>query len=135
MCRFCLNSECAFANPPGVTKCAQCGWEKPKHQAKPIQIHSDELRAVYAGENTPDDAQDTELRRLCAVAEHSGYAYGWVSKQFQRLFGTPPDPLKVPVSTKKREYERLSEYGAKQGFKPGFAFARYKGVFGETPRF
>ena len=133
--RFWLCMQCAFGNPPGTRECKQCGWTKPAPEVREITIYSDELREVYAGENTPDDAQLSELHRLCDTAKREGYAYGWVKKQFHALFKHPPNPRQVPVSVKKTEYDRLQAYAASHDYKPGFAYARYKGVFGESPQF
>jgi hypothetical protein len=100
---------------------------------KPPRIFSLELREVWAGENTADDAKGREYLRLRSTARARGFGLTWVVKEYRALFGAPPALVDVTPAEKNAELLQLQAFGAKRGFKPGFAAVRFKELFGHWP--
>jgi DNA repair protein RadD len=70
--------------------CPECGFVFPKQARSGPRIFDMELRAVYAGEATPLDAQRREFDRLVKLAEDNGWSFWTVCKRFKHLFGRNP---------------------------------------------
>lgn len=70
--------------------CPECDFIFPKQARKQPKIFDMELRAVYAGEATPLDAQRREFDRLVQLSESQGWSFWVVCKRFQHLFGRYP---------------------------------------------
>jgi hypothetical protein len=98
-----------------------------------IKIHSDELREVYAGRDTPALAKHFELRRLMDLASWRGWDFGWVVKQYKKLFSEPVPVWRVPLEERKAWYGQMLEKAAANGWKKTYALARYKTAFGCWP--
>ena len=102
---------------------------------KEIKIYSLALRAVYAGEETPEPAREAEWVRLAGVAAQRGWGLSWAAKEYRQLFGVKPPYLRdVPVAARRGEYRKLLAWARSRGHKDGAAGHRYKSLFGEWPR-
>lgn len=128
--RNCLQCGACFESTIGA--CPRCGWIAPVRVQRPPRIYSLELERVFSGADTPQDAKAAELDRLCKLAVERGYRATWVAKQYQLLFGSKPAMSACSEALKFLEFEALKKESS--GFKRGYAFARYKSMFGSYPR-
>lgn len=130
--------NCLFcgATIPSVQRiCPECGNEHIPAEVKPPKIYSLELREVYAGADTPVDAQMRELQRLVGVAEGKDLSLYWVVKEFKNLFKREPtDELqRLPLEKKKEWFERMKNSGLKRGKTINQVRGLYRAVFGRWP--
>lgn len=124
---------CGATYESGPDACPQCGFVAPSKDWKPVRIYSAALREAYKGAATHDDVKVSEYRRLRALARAKGWSVGWVVREYQRLFGLPPDLADVSHSERRHEYVRMREFGHSRGWKPGYAAARFHAMFGSWP--
>lgn len=113
--------------------CPECDFVFPKSQAQEIKIYSYELREVYAGNATNPDAKRKEFARLLQFSADRSWSVEWCVKQYRQLFQEQPDMSAVTVERRWREWVTLQRVARTRGFKRGFAFARFKALFGESP--
>jgi hypothetical protein len=92
-----------------------------------------ELKAVFAGADTPSDAKGREYRRLRELARARGWNLYFVQKEYKKLFGVLPLISDATADEKRAELERLRALVVAKGFKPGFATVRFKELFGHWP--
>lgn len=124
---------CGASYETGPLACPECGFQKPAEDWQPMRIYNAELREVYLGAATSDDAKLREYVRLRAVASAKGWSLDWVAREYRRLFGCAPSFYDVTIEERRAYLARMREHAAERGFKPGFAAARYKNLFGEWP--
>jgi hypothetical protein len=125
--------SCGYPFGYGVPVCPRCSWKVPVLAPPPIKIWDIELRRVFDGKNTPNDAKVRELERLVDVCARKGFALGFAVTEYRKLFGEAPDLRGQPEALKRSEYQRLVAIGRKNNYAPGFAAARYKALFSCWP--
>jgi superfamily II DNA or RNA helicase len=116
----------------GVARCPECGYESVAKRTMP-RIYDVALREVWAGSDTAAQAKVAELLRLRRVAWERDYSVSWVVKRYREVFSEKPVMALFSAEERKREYRRLVALGLKLGYRRGFAYARYKSVFGTNP--
>lgn len=127
-------AQCGACIPSSQRTCPECGLTAETRAPKPPRIYDLELREVYAGADTPDDAKERELTRLRELAWGRGYSLSWVVREYRQLFGEAPQLGSVTTPEEQRaEYERLRRTQLEKGFKPGFVAVRWKEMFGRWP--
>jgi hypothetical protein len=114
--------------------CPECGFVFPVESRQLPRIYDLELRAVFAGADTPSDAKGREYRRLREFARQKGWSVGWVVREYRKLFSELPAMSDVTDDERRDEYRRLVSFAAEKNYKPGFALVRYKDLFGAWPR-
>lgn len=128
--------QCAATILAAYEVCPECGWQfgggGGAELAMP-KIWNLELKAVFAGADTPSDAKGREYRRLRELARARGWNLYFVQKEYKKLFGEAPLITDATIEEKLAEYERLRVFAASKGFKPGFAKVRFKELFGHWP--
>lgn len=125
--------HCGASYETGPLACPECGFQKPTEDYKPLLIYNAELREVYLGAATADDAKHREYARLRSVQRAKSWSLDWVAREYRRLFGCAPDFGDVPAEERREYFAQMREHAAERGFKPGFAAARYRNLFGEWP--
>jgi hypothetical protein len=125
--------KCGATNEAWRNACPDCGFVPPKPIAPELKIYSQELREVFAGVATAQDAKRRELDRLLGVAEERGWSGYAVQKQYAKLFGEMPTLEIASVEFKNEQLERLRMVGIDKGYKAGWAGMQYKRMFGEWP--
>lgn len=120
---------CGHVYPLYLAVCPHCGYA-PEPTKPKLRIYDRELALVFAGTNTPDAAKDREWTRLVQLTERRGWGIGWAAQEYVKLFGHPP-PL--PPEAQRSIYSAFRSHGTQRGFKPGFAAARFKQIFGKWP--
>lgn len=124
---------CGASYETGPVACPACGFQKPAEDWQPLRIYNAELREVYLGAATTDEAKLREYHRLRSVARNKGWSLDWVAREYRRLFGGAPSFHDVTNTERQAYFQRMREHAADKGFKPGFAAARYKALFGAWP--
>lgn len=124
---------CGASYESGPTACPECGFVLPHKDWKPPRVMNVELRAVYRGAATPDDAKRREYERLRAEQRATGRSVESVVVRFRDLFGEAPNLDDVTIAERRDEYRRLAKIGAQKGYNGNFAGARYKSIFGTWP--
>lgn len=124
---------CGASYESGPTACPECGFVLPHKDWKPPRVMNVELRAVYRGAATPDDAKRREYERLRAEQRAKGHSVESVVVRFRDLFGEAPNLDDVTHEERRQEYQRLAALGASKGYKSGFAGSRYQSIFGHWP--
>lgn len=127
--RVCL--ECGYTYEGGGA-CPSCGFQSLNPTAPP-RIYSIELREVFAGAGTPISAKVSELRRLRTLAGERGWSLGWVAREYRKLFGEPPAGFLFSQEEKRREWDNLVGHASANGYQPGWAYHRFKSIFGCSP--
>ncbi len=125
--------ECGATVLAAQRRCPECGFEPPAEPRAQPRIYDLELRAVYAGSETPAQAKERELGRLRDIARERGWSVGWVAREYKKLFGAAPELVNATSDEKRTEYERLSGIAKEHGYKSGFVSARFKELFGHWP--
>lgn len=128
--RYC--PECG-ATYEGGPDCPECGCVRESPAKPPPAIYDLDLREVWAGAATPDDAKERERQRLLTMARLKGWSLGWVAREYRKLFSEPPWLGDVPDDERCAEFGRLRAMGEERGYKPGFAAVRFKDLFGAWP--
>lgn len=129
--RNCLH--CGATLPAQQRVCPECGHEHVPVKPKPPRIYSLELREVYDGADTPDDAKQREYKRLREVGREKGWSPYFVVKEYRRLFNEDVQLTDASDDEKRAEYERLVKIQRERGYKPGFVGVRFKNLFGKWP--
>jgi superfamily II DNA or RNA helicase len=126
--------ECGATILAAYPECPSCGYAFPRkaREAGP-RIYDLELREVYAGSETPDDAKKREYRRLRQLQKSRGFSLYFVVKSYRDLFGVEPVIEDASMDERRFELVRLQALARSKGFKPGFAAVRYKKLFGMYP--
>lgn len=110
--------------------CPECGTTpEPERRPEP-RIWSHELREVFAGSDTPDDAKSAELARLRKLAAERGWSFLFVQREYKKLFGA--DPV-ATTAEREQEYRSLAALAERRGYARGYAAARYRQTFGAWP--
>jgi superfamily II DNA or RNA helicase len=112
--------------------CPQCGHVFVARELK-HRIYSVELRAVFAGEATPDEFKNREYKRLRQLAADKNWSIGWVIGEYRKLFGAAPELRDVTDADMARELAKLRGIQSARGYKPGFVAVRFKSIFGRWP--
>lgn len=118
--------------PTAGQPCPACGYMAPVKEFA-ARIYNLELKEVYAGAATPQDAKSAELARLRALASDRGWGLSWVAKEYRKLFSESPDLSRLSEAERRAEFRNLAEFAAARGFKPGFAAVRFRETFGAYP--
>lgn len=132
VCCFCGYTYISQRGP-----CPSCGETMAAEETtKPkvnIRFYDDELREVYAGRNTPALAKNRELQRLMDLAGQWGYDFGFVVKEYKKLFNEPLPVWRVSLTVRQGWYNQLVQRAAENKWKKTYALARYKTAFGCWP--
>ncbi len=129
--RQCL--ECGATLPAALMQCTECGYVFPKRDPRVPRIYSLELREVFSGASTPDEAKVREYQRLRQLGKDRGWSLYFVQKEYKKLFGEIPVILDASPEEMRTEYARLTATQQQRGFKPGFVKVRFKEMFGRWP--
>lgn len=129
--RNCL--QCGACVPSWQRVCPACGYEEPVRVQPGPRIYDMELRAVFAGAATPEDAKAREYRRLRALQRERGFALYFVQKAYKQLFGVLPVITDATDEERRAEFQRLSDIARERGYKPGYVLIQYKTTFGAWP--
>lgn len=126
---------CGAVSEGAPRTCPECGYEWPIRETPPPKIYSLDLREVYAGQATPDDAKRAEFVRLWRLSQSRGYSLSWVAQEYAKLFGAPPleHTAAMRPELKRAEYERLARFAAERGYSSGWIAHAYKRTFGVWP--
>lgn len=82
--------QCGATILSAYESCPECQFVFPRKARTGPHIYDMELRAVYAGEATPLDAQRREFDRLLRMSESQAWSFWVVCKRFQHLFNRMP---------------------------------------------
>ena len=134
--------QCGLFFDVHIYACPECGWV-PQQQVTTRE--RPDIRGP--GELGEFDDESFEYRRqmwnlIEAERQAMGYREGWSMYRFEERFGAKPvvvageliDPRAATQDEKRTVYERLSQFAAERGFKPGWASWRFKELFGAWPR-
>ncbi len=125
--------QCFISYPSRPGGCPECGFVAPVVEKELPRIWNLELKAVYAGEKTPDDAKAKEYARLRAEGLKRGWSLHFVREQYQKLFGMKPPISDATEEEQKEHYDRLIEQAESKGYKSGWVGYRFKDLFGKWP--
>lgn len=128
LCASCLQS---YESRPGG--CPHCGFVLPAEAKELPTIYNMELKAVFAGVNTPVDSKRSEYLRLREEGRKRNWNLLFIQKEYRKLFGEDPIIDDATDEEKFDEYERLSALAAKKGWKAGYAKIMFKKTFGRWP--
>jgi len=126
-CPFCW----ATFPADGRRKCPECGAAIPLLR-KEVRIYNEDLKRVYAGAKTPDDAKNKELARLRSVASTRGFSAGWTAREYKKLFGEYPAAERFTTDELAAEWRRILAI-ARKSYGRKYALARFRAVFGCWP--
>jgi superfamily II DNA or RNA helicase len=127
---------CGLTQLAGRATCEGCGFTFPRKERKIPVIYSDSLKLVFDHENTPESAKLDEFFRLLELSLNRGYSIDFVVSSYYSTFGThvPKSWLsELPEARKQRELALWRSYGDARNYKKGYAYSRYKDVFGTSP--
>ena len=125
--------QCGVTIEAFYTTCPECNYVWPPPKAPVLRIYSQELKEVFAGAETPEDAKAKEYRRLRNLAKAKGWSLYFVQKEYRKLFGVMPIITDATPQEKFDELRKLKEMAAQNGYKSGFASVRFKMLFGQWP--
>lgn len=125
--------QCGACWESGPRTCPECGWERPPVERPELRIYNEQLREVFAGAETPADAQAQEYQRLRALASSRGYSLTWVVKEHRKLFGSSPSLEDVTDAERAVQLRAFVAEGRERGRATGYAYARYSDLFGAPP--
>lgn len=128
--------KCGATILSAFPKCPECGFEfTPAAEARPPTIFDMELRAVYAGADTPVEAQQRELNRLLELCDTRGWSVYFAVKEFKKLFGREPqDELqRLPLDRKRELFDQMKAAGMKKGWPINRVRGWYKATTGQWP--
>ncbi len=114
--------------------CPECGHVFARDPRRDPKIYDWDLREVYAGQATPEDAKAREYVRLRGLAKSKGFGIGWLVREYKKLFKERPALHDVGPDETRAEFWRLKAIAAKKNFKPGFAKKVFFETFGRWPR-
>lgn len=129
--RQCL--QCAATLHASVQTCPACGYVFTCRDPRIPRVYSLELREVYAGSDTPDEAKAREYQRLRDLQRARGHGIGFVVSQYRKLFGAAPVIRDATHDERAAELARLKKIAEDRGYKRGFAAVRYREMFGSWP--
>lgn len=115
--------------------CPECGYEFPRQPGIDPKIWDWQLKEVFAGDKTPNDAKRREWDRLVALCKERDWGVSFALKEYRKLFGASDNmPLGLITDEQWRdEYRRLVALGHARNYKPGFAKVRFKELAGRWP--
>lgn len=122
--------QCGATVTSPTPTCPECGWVWITATPKAPRIYSLELAEVFAGAETPIEAKRREWSRLMKLALDKHWGVSWAAREYRKLFGSPPT---LSDDEARRAYAELASVGRSRGFKPGFAFARFRSEYGRVP--
>jgi DNA repair protein RadD len=126
-------AKCGATLPAWQRRCPECGYEAPEQETPQPRIYDLELRAVFAGADTPSTAKQREYNRLRQLGKERGWALYFVQKEYKKLFGELPIISDATELEMRTELGRLTKIQQERGFKPGFVSFRFKQTFGKWP--
>jgi hypothetical protein len=88
---------------------------------------------VYEGSATTPDAKELEFFRLKMLASDKGYDLYWVVKEYKKLFYELPLAGWFDIDERYEYFKKLLSIQRANGYKDGFAKARYKATLGTWP--
>ena len=113
---------CGYCWEGGDRACPKCSFE-PEEKFKAPKIYSVELKRVFAGQSTPDEAKVREwarLKRLCAA---KGWSLSWAASKYRALFNEPPT---LTHDERMLIFDQLLKRAAEKGYKRGWAYHMLK---------
>ncbi len=113
--------------------CPECKFVFPKSELADVKIYSLELKAVFAGAETPAENKLREWKRVLMISASKGWSVSWAISQYRKLFSEDPDMSYVDESRQRKEWEELNRYARMKGFKRGYAAVRFRQMFGQDP--
>lgn len=125
--------QCLRAYPSRPGGCPECGYVAPVQEKLLPRIWDLELKAVFAGAETPVDAKSKEYTRLRKIGREKGWNLYFVRKEYKKLFGELPIITDATEEEQRAEWEKLKAIQRSNGYKPGFVFMRFKEMFGRGP--
>lgn len=128
VCPNCLRS---YESRPGG--CPECGYVAPIQEKLLPRIWDLELKAIFAGAQTPVDAKTKEYARLRKIGRERGWNLYFVQKEYRKLFGELPVIIDATEEEQRIEYDKLRALQTSKGWKPGYVFMRFKEMFGKPP--
>lgn len=113
--------------------CPECGFVVPKRELPSLVIYDQQLREVFRGPATPEEAKAREYRRLRQLGRERGWSLYFVQKEYKKLFGESPVIFDASEEEKIQELGRLRAIQRERGWKPGYVKVRFKETFGQWP--
>jgi DNA repair protein RadD len=126
--------QCGATILAAYPACPECEFVFPRAARSGPRIYDLELREVYAGSETPEDAKRREYRRLRKLQKERGFSLYFVIKSYKDLFGVDPVIDDADDAEKWKEQERLQGIQKARGLKPGFVGVMFKKMFGHYPK-
>jgi len=124
---------CGATSAAWRSSCPECGFVPPLVEAPKLKIFSQELRRVFAGMQTPDDAKRAEYLRLRDEGRKRGWNLYFVQKEYAKLFREKPVIDDASDEEKHAVLALLRETALAKGYSPNWASMRYKQTFGRWP--
>jgi len=124
---------CGATSAAWRSSCPECGFVPPIVEAPKLKIFSQELRRVFAGMQTPDDAKRSEYLRLREEGRKRGWNLYFVQKEYAKLFGEKPVIDDATDEEKHAALEALRTTAQEKGYSPNWASVRFKQTFGRWP--
>jgi superfamily II DNA or RNA helicase len=136
-----LCPSCHEYAPFSASECA-CGHVFFERQAPAPLVESDgelvEKKAAH--EYTAKERYD-EWKRLRELGSMLGYREGWAFHRFKERFGVAPPAVSAErsirlftsIEEKRAHFAELTRIAKERGYKPGYAYARYRQEVGEPP--
>jgi superfamily II DNA or RNA helicase len=139
--------KCFLLYKPSLQACPECGWAPPQRK---IRDYAGSIAGANGSSQDFDEliefVEDFDYRlqfwhNLEAQREAYGFKPGWSAYRYKERFGVWPETAggdlinkDAPTINQKREvYQKFLSEGRAKGYKPGYASARYKDMFGEWP--
>jgi len=127
-------AACGATIPAVSGPCPDCGYTPHTEAPALPRIYDMALSEVFAGADTPSDAKRREFDRLVTLARRKGWDMYFVEKEYKKLFGvTPGFFCEFPEDEQREQLAKFRAVAAERGFRPGYAAARFKGMFGRWP--
>jgi DNA repair protein RadD len=125
---------CGLTTAAWRSSCPECGFVPPIVEAPKLKIFSQELRRVFAGMQTPDNAKRSEYLRLREEGRKRGWNLYFVQKEYAKLFGEKPVIDDASDEEKHTALAVLRATAQEKGYSPNWASVRFKRTFGRYPR-
>jgi superfamily II DNA or RNA helicase len=135
---LCVCPACGLTQLAGKAQCEGCSFTFIRKARTRPTIFSEQLKLVFDFENTPESAKLDEYLRLLDLSLTRGYSIDFVVSSYYSTFSSkvPATWLnELPIERRRREFLHWKSYGESRGYRPGYAYMRYKETFGSAPSF